>query len=76
MLTFTRGLKKNNIYKGCNRVVDEKKVVGKIEERGKTREYVGVISKINMKRFERVLLFWGNQHLKRKQKIVLSYGMC
>jgi hypothetical protein len=52
------------------------KMVGKIEERGKTREYVGDIRKINMKRFERVLLFWGNQHLKRKQKVVLSYGMC
>jgi hypothetical protein len=60
MLTFTRGLKKNNISKGCNRVVDEKKDGGESSGKGKDKKNVEVISKINTKRFERVLLFWGN----------------
>lgn len=41
MLTFTRGLRKNNIYKGFNRVVDEKKYGGENIGKGKDKRECG-----------------------------------
>jgi hypothetical protein len=63
----TRGLWKNNIYKGFNGVVDEKKDGGENRGKGKEKNKIGVQSKINMKRFESVLLFWGNQQKGNKK---------
>jgi len=45
MLTFTTCFKNNNIYKGCNRVVDENKDGGENRGKGKDKRVCGSYKK-------------------------------
>ncbi len=68
MLTFTTCLKNNNIYKGCNRVVDENKDGGENRGKGKDKRVCGSYKKNQHEEVWKGLVVLGKSTFEKETK--------